>query len=91
MPLFVFSYFMQGEPERIAEVVPAHAAYWQDAGVKSLMGGPYTDYSGGMIIFEAASLKKASALTDSDPFVQHGLLSGRWVKEWVLELVDRED
>ncbi len=91
MPLFVFSYFMQGEPEQIAEVAPEHAAYWQDVGVKSLMGGPYADRTGGMVIFEAASLQKASILTDGDPFVQHGLLSGRWVKEWVLELVDKKN
>lgn len=80
-----YFYFMKDDPGRIRTVAPAHAAYWRDRALAGYAGGPFTDRSGGLITFEAASPERAAALVAGDPFVAEGLLEHTWLKEWSVE------
>jgi uncharacterized protein YciI len=83
MPRFIFFYTMAGEPDTIRQTVPAHVAYWRDANPANYTGGPFADRTGGLITFDAASERAATEVVDRDPFVLHGLLADRWLKEWL--------
>jgi uncharacterized protein len=82
---FVYFYFMKDNAELIRQIAPSHAAYWKAQGLGQYMGGPFRDGTGGLISFEAASLNRALELVEDDPFVLHGLLEEKWVREWVPE------
>ncbi len=83
MPLIAFFYFMKNEPDRVRKAVPHHIAYWENARLEKYLGGPFADKTGGLISFEAPSLAEAAAIIEKDPFVIHGLLEKKWVKEWM--------
>ena len=59
-----------------------YAAYWHALHLDSYQGGPFADRSGGLIVFTAGSVDHAEQLVAEDPFVRHGLLEDRWVKQW---------
>ena len=82
---FIYFYFNRNEPEKIQEVVPAHAQYWKTADLKSYSGGPFTDHSGGLISFAAQNLEEATEIILRDPFVQENLIEQKWIKEWIPE------
>jgi uncharacterized protein YciI len=69
--------------EKIRVIVPRHVEYWKEQSLPGYAGGPFSDRSGGLIIFEAAALTEAQSLVDGDPFMMEGVLSTRWVKEWL--------
>jgi len=46
------------------------------------MGGPFSDFSGGLISFQAENQNKAQGLVSGDPFVVKELLKNTWIKEW---------
>jgi uncharacterized protein YciI len=81
----LYFYLMGGAPDRVRAVAPRHAAYWRDLGLDHYLGGPFADRSGGLITFEAGSLREAGQLVADDPFVQEDLLERRWVKEWAID------
>jgi uncharacterized protein YciI len=45
-------------------------------------GGPFSDYSGGLIIFRAADEDAAERTADDDPFQRGALLEQWWLKAW---------
>ena len=47
-----------------------------------VMGGPFLDNSGGMMIFDTGTIEKAQAIAEADPAVKAGLL-GVTVKPWM--------
>jgi uncharacterized protein YciI len=68
------------------EVRPTHRAYLQslaDQGVV-LARGPYVDTAdpGALIIVRAESADDVAEFMDSDPFWEHGLITGRRIREW---------
>lgn len=77
--------FMKKEPEKIGQIVPQHIEYWQELNLTGYMGGPFSDRSGGLIIFNCESKEKAELLVSGDPFVSEGLLTQTWLKEWIPE------
>jgi len=81
----VFFYFMKNDPDKIREVVPAHIAYWKNSHLQNYVGGPFADKSGGLICFEAPGLAEATAITEKDPFIVHGVIAEKWIKEWMPE------
>ncbi|HEX9163861.1 MAG TPA: YciI family protein [Thermoanaerobaculia bacterium] len=85
MAKIVFFYLMKPLPYRIREAVPLHVEYWKGLHLAGYSGGPFADRSGGMIMFELASVDAAMPLVDADPFATSGLLEWRWVKEWLPE------
>ncbi len=48
-------------------------------------GGPFSDRSGGLIIFEAENIEEAIKIAMGDPFVLKNLIEDKYVKEWIIE------
>jgi uncharacterized protein YciI len=78
-------YAMKPDSDRVRSVAPQHAAYWKDLRLLGYQGGPFADRSGGLITFEADSIKDAERLIAADPFVRQDLLATSVVKQWVPE------
>jgi uncharacterized protein YciI len=82
---FVFFYLMKNNPEKIQNTVPDHIKYWRDSKPINYSGGPFSDRSGGLIIFEAENVEAAAKLAMNDPFVVQDIVESKWVKEWMRE------
>jgi uncharacterized protein YciI len=80
---FLFFYLMNDEPDRVRELAPRHAGYWQNLAPPGYLGGPFADRSGGLITFEAHSASHAEQLVHGDPFLHGGLLRSWWLREWL--------
>jgi len=46
------------------------------------IGGPFSDHTGGLILFRASNLEEAINITLGDPFLIENLITQRWIKEW---------
>lgn len=79
---FVFFYFMKKLPDKIKEIVPLHVAYWKGQKLDNYAGGPFADRTGGLITFAAPGREEALAIIEKDPFITHGVVETKWVKEW---------
>ncbi len=83
MKTFVFFYFMNEQHNNaVAQTAPEHTAYWQSQNPPNYKGGPFSDFSGGLITFQAVNQSKAEELISADPFVINKLLKNMWIKEW---------
>jgi len=59
------------DPKKDAEILDVHKAYLQkyiDEG-KIFAKGPFTDHSGGLIIYNTDSFEEAKKLAENDPVV----------------------
>ena len=81
----VYVYLLKDDPDRIRSVAPRHAGYWQGAALPGYQGGPFSDRTGGLVMFDCESNQHATELAASDPFVVEGLVESGWVKEWLPE------
>ena len=77
-----YVYFMKDDPVRVRSVAPRHAAHWRGLALSGYVGGPFTDRSGGLITFEAASPEEAAGFVAADPFVTEGLVERASLKAW---------
>jgi uncharacterized protein YciI len=50
--------------------------------VNDYIGGPFSDHTGGLILFRASTLEEAIDITLRDPFLTENLITQRWIKEW---------
>lgn len=82
---FVFFYQMKNNPEKIRNIIPEHIRYWKDSKPINYSGGPFSDRSGGLILFEAENMETATKLVMNDPFVVQDIIENKWVKEWIRE------
>lgn len=66
----------------------AHQARWQEFRERGelLLVGPFTDGSGAMGVFTTDAAAREFAA--GDPFVQHGVVRGWYVREWLEALGD---
>jgi uncharacterized protein len=69
---------------KIAAARPAHREY-----LKSLLtsghlaiSGPFTDDSGGLLVYEAETLEEAEALLREDPFTKAGVFLTWTIRGW---------
>lgn len=71
--------------------IEAHVGYMAGLLERGLlvMGGPYLDDSGGMMVSRASSLEEAESLAREDPGVRSGLLRVE-VKAWYVPLASVE-
>ena len=81
----VHFYSMKHEPDRVRAIAPQHVAYWHGLGLDGYLGGPFVDRSGGLITFEADSVREAENVVADDPFVREELLETSIVKQWMPE------
>ena len=51
-----------------------------------VLGGPFADATGSLVIWEAESEQKLADLISHDPFVIHGIFALKSLKQWVLFL-----
>lgn len=61
------------DPAKDAELLTVHKAYLQkyiDEG-KIYAKGPFTDHSGGLVIYKVSSFDEAKTLAENDPAVLH--------------------
>lgn len=77
---------------KVAEIRPTHRAYLNSLrdGGQLVAAGPFTDDSGALIIYEAASDAEARKLIESDPFNQHGIFVRYVLRPWNPVLGNRE-
>lgn len=70
--------------DNIAEVRPLHGQYLKGLLEKGqlVMAGPFTDGSGAMIVYEAASSEDAERMIQNDPFHQRGVFGRYQVRPW---------
>jgi uncharacterized protein YciI len=77
---------------KIAELRPTHRQYLtrlKDAG-QLAAAGPFTDDSGALIVYEAATKEQAEQLLQGDPFHAAGVFV-RWdLRPWNPAIVNRE-
>lgn len=81
MKSYIFFYFMNENQELVRNTVPHHSEYWKE--IKT-QGGPFADYSGGSIQFNATSDEESLAIINNDPFIKENVLKQYWLKEWIL-------
>jgi uncharacterized protein YciI len=62
------------DQEKSRTLRPRHLAFLeeQDSRGKILARGPFTDGSGGLVIYRASSLEEAQDIAASDPYVTEG-------------------
>ena len=69
---------------KIAETRPAHREYLKrllDSGHLAI-SGPFTDDSGGLLVYEAETLAEAEALLRNDPFTKAGVFVSWTIRGW---------
>ncbi len=69
---------------KIAEIRPTHRAYLSsllESG-RLAISGPFTDDSGALIVYEAASPEEAEKLIADDPFSKAGVFAKWSIKPW---------
>ena len=57
-----------------------------------MLGGPFADASGSMVIFAAESVEMVRKIMQDDPWAHHQILVERDIKEWTifLDIGDKE-
>jgi len=80
--------WVAGKPSREQPLWDAHASFMDrlfDTG-KILLGGPFTDGSGVLVIVRAENEQEATTIFDADPWVLEEMLVGGEVKKWQMFL-----
>lgn len=56
------------------ELVRAHVEHLKRLDKKGqfVLGGPFSDYNGGMVIIKADSFEEAKSIAEEDPFIKSG-------------------
>ena len=83
MPLYIKTFHSNASPEQFEKVMPEMMSYLAElkASGKLKHTGPFSDFSGGVDIFEAESMQQAEEISANDPLVKHNL--GTYtLKEW---------
>ena len=81
-----FAAIIQYTPDRdkTAAVRPAHREYLKQVfeSGRLAISGPFTDDSGGILVYEADTPEEAESLLRNDPFAKHGVFSSWTIREW---------
>lgn len=77
---------------KVAEARPAHRQYLVSLKEKGQIAatGPFTDDSGALIIYEAASKDEAEKLLNADPFNHAGIFVKFVIRPWNPVIANRE-
>jgi len=77
---------------KIAAIRPEHRQYLaglREAG-QLAASGPFTDDSGALIVYEAASPEEAERFLQGDPFHKHGIFGKYVLRPWNPVIANRE-
>ena len=71
------------DPEKDSEILEEHIAYLNKHIEEGTIfaKGPFTDHSGGLVIFNVESIEKAKEVMDNDPVIIHNTRTYT-MKEW---------
>lgn len=77
---------------KVDEIRPTHRQYLRGLKEKGQIAatGPFTDDSGALIIYEAATKEEAEALLKGDPFNQAGVFLKYVIRPWNPVMANRE-
>ncbi len=77
---------------KIAEIRPAHRQYLTGLKARGKLAvcGPFTDDSGGLIVYEADTRDEAEKLIQADPFDQNGIFVRYELRPWNPVMANRE-
>jgi uncharacterized protein YciI len=69
---------------KIAAARPAHRAYLKDLldTGRLAISGPFTDDSGGLLVYETETLEETEALIRNDPFAKGGVFLTWNIRGW---------
>lgn len=78
--------------EKIASVRPVHRQYLADLKARGQLAasGPFTDDSGALIVYEAATKEDAEKLLQGDPFHAAGIFVKWQLRPWNTVIANRE-
>ncbi len=81
----------KGVPFREQPLVMLHVQYMMELleSGSLVVGGPFMDDSGGMVVVRAQNLKEAQALASKDPSVEAGLLTYK-LRPWMIAMRDTD-
>jgi uncharacterized protein YciI len=73
-----------GDAKKVASVRPAHRAFMSNLGEQGRLvaGGPLTDGSGAIFIYEADNLDAAEAIFAKDPYTLAGVVASHTMQAW---------
>jgi uncharacterized protein YciI len=83
MKLFIFIYFLNDDIERTKQFLGQHIQYWKNHKFEYFRNGPFTDKSGGLIIFSTQGLEEAKEIVAQDPLLMGNAIKQYWLKEWI--------
>jgi len=78
--------------EKVQQIRPAHREYLKSllAQGKLVASGPFTDDSGALIVYEAATKEDAEQILRGDPFHQNGIFLNWQLRPWNPVMANRE-
>ena len=80
------------DKEKIQQARPVHRQYLATlkANGQLVASGPFTDDSGALIVYEAASREEAEKLLQGDPFHQNGIFVSWKLRPWNPVIANRD-
>jgi uncharacterized protein YciI len=80
------------DKEKVDAIRPVHRQYLATlkANGQLAASGPFTDGSGALIVYEAASAEEAEALLKGDPFHANGIFLRWQLRAWNTVIANRE-
>lgn len=80
------------DKDKIAQVRPVHRQYLATLKQNGQLAasGPFTDDSGALIVYEAATAEEAEAILKGDPFHQNGIFVSWNLRPWNPVIANRE-
>jgi len=80
------------DPEKIQSLRPEHRRYLASLRERGQLAasGPFTDDSGALIVYEAASREEAERLLQADPFFHNGIFLTYQLRPWNPVIANRD-
>ncbi|MFL5243342.1 MAG: YciI family protein [Gemmataceae bacterium] len=77
---------------RVSELRPLHRQYLTALRERGQLAvaGPFTDDSGALIVYEAATKDEAKKLLEGDPFNQNGIFVKYLIRPWNPVMINQE-
>jgi uncharacterized protein len=87
----IVNYATYGDsPEKVASLRPAHREYMSKlrADGRLVLGGPFTDGSGALFVYETESLATAEEIVAADPYKVGGAFASYTLSPWEIIKAD---
>ena len=91
MKVVNYARFVQ-DSQRVSALRPRHREYISQLRTqgKLVTGGPFTDGSGALFIYEVDSLGAATSIVSADPYMIGGAFASYELRPWEITEADRE-